>query len=212
MPPDGRGRPGENTETAAQTPPAPTDQVRTQSNGQARQGYGATPIDELLEVLGATDGEFFAVCSEDKTTGRPFASSVMAPSEVAASVAKLSPTADVWFSVCPTAGPARTGEGRGGTADVTRLSAVFTDLDIKQGGCPDMQTAWAIVIEMSNLLGVRPAAAVYSGHGLQPLWPITDGAIGEDFTNAAAASLLNRFGRLVAAVAETFRRQGRQRF
>ena len=183
---------------------APTEQVRPQSNGQAGQGHAAAPIDTLLEVLGAADCEFFAVCHEDKTTGQPFTSSVLPPGKVAGHIAGLSPTADVWFSVCPTAGPERRGGARGGKNLVTRMSAVFADLDLKDGACPDVKTAWAIVVEVSKLIGTYPAAAVYSGHGLHPYWLIEDGAIGDGFTNAQADALLGRFGRLVAAVAETF--------
>lgn len=65
MPPDGRGRPGENTETAAQTPSAPTDQVGTQSNGQARQNHGAAQLSiprlpDDVDNLGA--GLLYAAC------------------------------------------------------------------------------------------------------------------------------------------------------
>ena len=201
---DNENAPGQATRGVSDDKSAPTDRVRTESNGQGQQDHAATQIDTLLEVLGATDDELFAVCHEDKTTGKQFVSSVLPPGKVAGHVAGLSPTADVYFSVCPTAGPERNGEGRGGKDDITRMSAVFADLDLKPGGCPDIKTAWAIVVEVSKLIGTYPAAAVYSGRGLHPYWPIEDGAIGDDFTNTVAAALLDRFGRLVAAVAETF--------
>ena len=43
---------------------------------------------------------------------------------------------------------------------------------------------------------------VFSGHGLQPYWTVEDGQLTEAFTTADAASLMARFGRLVALVAE----------
>ena len=51
------------------------------------------------------------------------------------------------------------------------------------------------------MLGTRPSVLIYSGHGMQPLWPIEDGVLDTEAKWEAAARLSRRFGRLVATVA-----------
>jgi len=89
---------------------------------------------------------------------------------------------------------------------VTRLSALFADLDVKPGGLATMRAATDVVNVISELLGTKPAAIIMSGHGLQPLWtldPEDDDAHLDDDNRGRAVALLRRFGRLVWHVAST---------
>jgi P4 family phage/plasmid primase-like protien len=150
-------------------------------------------VSDWLEALNFTGSEFVAVCHKHMDTG-DFKYSVLPPAAVPGYVELMADKHDVWLGVNPVAGPPRSTGGRGKPEDVTRLSAVFCDLDIKPGGCPDIETAQQIVAELADVLGEYPVMVVYSGHGLQPYWAIEDG-------HGAAESLLLRFGRLVRVVA-----------
>ncbi len=93
---------------------------------------------------------------------------------------------------------------------MTRLTALWCDLDVKPGGCPSLDVARAIVANLGIILGTRPSVTVDSGHGLHPYWPISDGQI-VDGDIAAARALLRRWGRLVARGGRHPRRHRRQR-
>ncbi|MCV7205289.1 hypothetical protein H7J71_25115 [Mycolicibacterium peregrinum] len=152
---------------------------------------------ELLELLGYTDTEYVGICH---STNGQFSTAVLPPAAAPAYVDQLPNTADIWYQVNPTAGPVRTNSGRGTADDVTRLAALWCDLDVKTTGCPTMQSAWAIINELANLLGAHPSAIVKSGHGLQPYWTVDDGDI-TDACRTEMAALLRRWGRLVTLVA-----------
>lgn len=107
--------------------------------------------------------------------------------------------ADAWFGVNPIS--AR-GHGRGGADDVTRLAAIYADLDIKPGGIADYTQGLDIIDDLSLMLGTRPVAVTLSGHGLQPLWAVEDEPL-TDANRASAKIALRRFGRLVASVADS---------
>jgi hypothetical protein len=154
----------------------------------------------LFDTLGYTDREFVAICHQKP--GGTFRASVMPSSFAPRYSATLGDTVDVWFGVNPTRGPARPDCGRGTAEQITRLAGLWADLDVKPGACADIQTAEAIIDELSGLLGQRPAVVVFSGHGLQPHWALEDGQITDTFTTDDAAALLHRFGRLVEMVAE----------
>jgi AAA domain len=149
---------------------------------------------DLLETLNYCDDEHVSVCWQ--RDGGQLEYAVMPPKAAVAAVMQTADTSNVWFSVSPTKGPIRRDGGRGGAEAVTRLAARFADLDVKPGGCPDMATARQIIDDLSALLGTRPSAIVYSGHGAQPYWPVEDGAPPD-------AALLRRWGRLVRLVAES---------
>ncbi|OBI72713.1 AAA family ATPase [Mycobacterium asiaticum] len=126
----------------------------------------------------------------------------MTPADAATVIAQIPMTANIYFGVNPTRGPARTNNGRGTEADVTRLAALWCDLDTKPGGCPSLDVAYAIIANLSIILGTRPSVIVRSGHGLHAYWPISDGHIRDgDITSGRA--LIRRWRRLVAAVADT---------
>ena len=150
----------------------------------------------LLGTLGHAEDEFTSLLYIHPGDGTPH-TAVMAPADAVAAAAQLPDTADVYFGVNPVAGPARTNAGKGREADVTRLAALFCDLDVKPGACPSVDVAKAIVAELGIIVGTRPSAVVYSGGGVHAYWPILDG---HDTTTARA--ILKRWYRLVAAVAE----------
>lgn len=180
------------------------DRADTDCHGGGEDGHTNRLLSfaELLTVLGYHDDEFVSVCHKIGKNGT-FQSAVMPPGEAEVYVASL-PTdeADVWFGVNPVRGPARKNAGRGSKADVTRLAALVADLDVKPGWCPDLDTAHKILDDVSSRIGQRPVAVTFSGHGLQPYWPVTGGHIGEGFTTEQAKALLDRFKQLVKDVAQ----------
>jgi hypothetical protein len=169
---------------------------------------------ELLALLDYRDGdtyEHIAVCYSGGSLS--FASSVMLPIDAPAFVVwqtgtghhKRAPIAggvdfNFWFSVNSIAGPARSQAGRGRSSSVVRWTALYADIDVKPEYCPDLATADSIVAEVAEVLGERPTAVIYSGHGLQPIWAINRESVTR-FSNDAAERLLHWFGEVVKAVA-----------
>ena len=152
----------------------------------------------LFDTLGYTRDEFVSIGHD---ADGEFATVVKPPADAAKYVAGLPDRANVYFGVNPTKGPARDRAGRGKATDVTRVSAVWADLDVKPGACTDLDTAEAVVDDLSAILGTRPSAITHSGGGLHPYWPISDGYISSAGVGRAQA-LVRRWGRLVAVVAE----------
>lgn len=103
---------------------------------------------------------------------------------------------NLWFEVNQTS-YAPTG-GRSSAQHITRLSALWADLDYKPkpGGLGSYPEAMEVVADLSNALGIQPSAIVHSGHGIQPYWPIEDGEL-TDENRDAVATLLKRWGSLV---------------
>ena len=193
-PEDGSSRPG-GAETAPTTSLHHTDRVTSDPNGPTG---GIVDFAALLGTLGFADGEFVSIGRDGDGV---FRTAVLPPWQAPAYVAQLPTTANVFFGVNPTKGPARQNAGRGKEADVTRLAALVCDLDVKAGACASLDTARAIIGDLTAALGTRPSVIVHSGHGIHGYWPVADGAIGEKFTTGQAAALLRRFGRLVSPVA-----------
>lgn len=153
---------------------------------------------QLLDTLGHTT--FTALCYKPATS--QFSTLVNTPHIVAATAAGIA-DADVWFSVNPVAGPARTGP-RGNSDHVTVLACLWADLDIKPGACPDLDTAHQLINDLSIAIGTDPIAVIHSGHGLQPLWLIDDD-LARDLDpdrRLVCTVLLKRWGRLVQTVAQ----------
>ena len=92
-------------------------------------------IADLLETLSYRSDEFVAIAHE--APGGDFQTAVRAPEKVPGYVAALGEAVNVWHSVNPTQGPERTNAGRGTEQQTTRLSALYADLDVKPGACPD---------------------------------------------------------------------------
>ena len=134
-------------------------------------------LSALLDVLGYTAGEFVSIGHD---AGGRFSTAVMAVADADGFVAGLPDTANVYFGVNPTRGPARNSDGRGAATDISRLAALWCDLDVKPGACNDIDTAHAVIDELSGILGTRPSAVTQSGGGCHPYWPFSDD---EDATN-----------------------------
>ena len=161
---------------------------------------GAT-LTQLLDTLGHTPDEHVAICHQHP--GQPFTPRIVGVPQAHQTAQAVADGADVWFSV----NPVQPGtSGRGTANHVTRWAALYADLDAKTGGLPDLPTAQAVVDTLTDLLGTKPAAVTFSGHGLQPFWaldPDDDAThLDTDTKRAHAQATLRRFGRLVTAVAE----------
>lgn len=157
---------------------------------------------ELLDHLGHTAGDHIALCHKP-IDGGAFTTIVNTPT-ILAIVAGSITDADVWFSINTLAGPPRTGP-RGDANTVTRLTCLWADIDIKAGACPDLPTADMLIGDISIAIGTRPSAVIHSGHGLQPLWIIDDPdntTLDNPDQRGAAATLVRRWGRLVATIAD----------
>ena len=137
-------------------------------------------LDEVLDCLGWADGEFTAVCH--KPVDGVFSSSVVKSIDAYARVNSLPEKVHVWFSVNPTAGPERDRSGRGNETAVTRWAGLCLDLDVKGGSFPDLDKAAEFIERISQLVGTRPSVVIFSGHGLQPIWPVEDGVLNEEVT------------------------------
>lgn len=92
-------------------------------------------------------------------------------------------------------------KGRGDAASVSRLVALWADLDYKDSGLADETAARAVIDSLSAVIHSNPVAVVHSGHGLQPYWAVEDGHVSELNRNWMAG-LLKRWGYLVQRFAE----------
>lgn len=153
-------------------------------------------LHQVLEQLDYASSEHLSINTQ--APGGRFTSYTHPSSEIA--LLGLPQDRDVWFSVNPVR-PGPRGR-RGGADDVTRLAALWVDLDVKPGGCADLDVARSIIDVLADMLGTRPVVNIYSGHGLQPLWPIDHHPLDTEDARADARVLLRRWGRLVAHVAE----------
>ena len=151
-------------------------------------------ISELLfDVLGRRPDEQTSVWY--KRNGHHQAD-VMPPADVEDYVIALPDDADIYFGVNPVS-DVEPGK-RGGNKNVTRATALLADLDVKPSACVSFAVARQIVDDVSELLGTAPSAIINTGGGLQPYWPIVDGAVG---AKVDVGAVLKRTGRLVKAVA-----------
>jgi len=161
----------------------------------------AVGFPELLARLGFNGHDYVSVRWQ-RTSGDKF-DGAWAPTTEAPTLAAQHPDENVWFSV----NKARDkGYGRVATADVTRLTCLYADLDIKVGGLADMQMALDVIQDMSMLLGTKPGGIILSGHGLQPLWTVDPDDPTADITDnnrGYTVALMRRFGRLLRHVANT---------
>jgi hypothetical protein len=202
LPDEKEGRPGGYTETADQKTSHDQATSTADSNPSEPQQSIAETLDfrGLLSVLLFADDEYVSVCH--RAGNGPFLSEVCAPGDAPAVVAALPKDADIWFGVCPVNGPARKNAGRGRAKDVTRLSALWADLDVGDNKCASVEVALSIINELSEVLATRPMAVTATGHGLHPYWVVEDGTIADHFTNDGAAALLDRWKRLVNEIAQ----------
>ena len=176
----------------------------TAQQGQP-SGNGQPPdrptLNDILGILWMDPFEHTAVCQ--KPVGGIFTSDVVLSTDAADTASKLPARADVWFSINPVKGPPRQRAGRGKATDVTRWAALYLDVDVKPGGFADLDAARAFVDEISALIGTRPSIIIYSGHGLQTIWPIDGGLLSTPKDWDRAYRLARRFGRLAARIADS---------
>lgn len=156
-----------------------------------------TTFADLLDLLGYEHGEHLSINTQP--AGGRFTSTVTrhGPNIPDAAIA-MADGVHGWFGVNPVH-PNMI--GRGGVEDITRLAAIYADLDVKPGACRDLDHAHQIIDTVAGLLGTRPSALVYTGGGVQPYWPIEDNPINTEQDRAEAVAALRRFGRLVHHVA-----------
>jgi hypothetical protein len=212
MPPDRKNGDRPSPETAHHpTSPALTDQHLQHYAGPqhfnrltATNGERIT-FAELRETLGFTDGEFVSICHQP--VDGSFSSSVVKANNACAQVQSLPERSCTWFSINPVEGPERHRRGRGRERDVTRWAALYLDCDIKPGAFESQERAWEFINAISDLIGTHPTAVIHSGHGLQPLWAITDAKLTDENGEFAevpwsrAYRVTRRFDRLASKVA-----------
>ena len=173
-------------------------------NREAPAGTGATPqqsaatadtpsIADIYDALGIGEDEHVSICH--KVADGVMRGEIHTPASAANRVIEL--TGDVYFGINPVGLPTGTTGRRGTENDVTRLVALWADLDVKPGCCPNVDAAHTIIDDLSALIGHRPVMTIFSGHGLQPLWAV------EDCDPATGRALLRRWGRMVEHVAAT---------
>ena len=150
-----------------------------------------TQLRDLLEAIGYEEEDqiVLATNSSGAFTGVPCSSITNAEDALEAHN-----SGDVWVTVNRMR-PIES--GRGTDADVVEVKALWLDLDYKPSGAKDVDTAQAIVDDISQVLQIQPVAQVHSGGGLQPYWRI-DG--GEDVDRARV--IIKRFRMLAERVAD----------
>lgn len=153
---------------------------------------GLQDVEAYCRVLNYQHGERVSFNHQTHPGGR-FTSRIIDVGDLPAAVVNAPAQACCWIGVNPTTATS----GRGTAATVSRLVSMYCELDDKNT-TPEQQAA--IIADLTALFG-PPSMIVHSGHGVHLYWPITDGAITDEFTTDAAAKLLNRFGRIVTEVA-----------
>jgi P4 family phage/plasmid primase-like protien len=147
-----------------------------------------TQFDQLLARLDRTE-DVLRLASGDATS---FAAAPVGRAELADFIANCTATQrHVWFEINATsyAKPA----GRSSARDITRLNALYVDIDFKDTGMGSIPAAEQLIAELSAALGVPPAAIVSTGNGLQPYWPISDAFITDADSRTAVSTIAARF-------------------
>lgn len=201
-------RPGD-----AITGPVPEAQVPTgATSNDTVLNAGLTSVNkitfaDLLEALGHGGSadlrrDQVAICW--KRPGGTFTAELKDPQDTARFVDMLTHSitdgrVDMWFGINPVSRAVT--RGRGTVKDVSRLAALYADLDVKPGACPDLDTARVLIDDVSDVLVMRPVAIIHSGHGLQPIWPIEPVSAETLSYPHDATKLLQRFRHVVEFVA-----------
>lgn len=159
-----------------------------------------TEFDELLDRLLIGRDETISVCHQPPDGN--FRAELTRRAEAPKLAAALADVACVWFSVNPIRDGVR--QGRGGVKDVKRCTALYVDLDLKDGGIPNTDTVAKIVEDLRAV--IRPETAlVETGNGLHVYWALdpTDAAwiLDSEEKRIAAQEIYRRFHRLVIQTA-----------
>lgn len=150
------------------------------------------PFQELLERLGRNPDDVVTVCYQSATQGfRVKQTKVALADTIVDALSELN--CNVWFEINPAVA-----EGRCKAEDVTRLSAVWIDIDFKDTGIQSAERAHELIDLITDLISVPPTAVIHSGHGLQPYWAIDPE---EEYTQGRGAGVLARWGAFVRWVA-----------
>lgn len=137
----------------------------------------------LLTALGG-DG-YLSICWKPPGAAQ-LSHAVLTLPEALITIDAIGDTADLWYGVNRMAAKPPTGRGR--AADITRITCLYADLDTGKPLTPGNITEARTIID-----GLPdPAYIVYSGHGLQPIWPLT----GDEFTTSDPG-ILTRWGHLI---------------
>jgi hypothetical protein len=143
----------------------------TRPRPKPRRGDDDEPaLSDLLSALGLKSSEVVSTLGRDQSgqaTSQRLDVHQYGP-------LKWPPRWDVWFGVNPISKSVN--HGRGTEADVTRVVAIFADLDVKEDSLETIEECREVVDRLSRVLGANPTAVVESGHGLQPYWRIASPA------------------------------------
>lgn len=152
---------------------------------------GTVSFSALVGFLAALHqpGEWFTVSTEGSS--RPFSSVAFDDPEAAADyIGGLPAGLNVWHGVNSLGG--RPNRGRGAAADVSRLGALWADLDVKPGALHSTEAAWHVVESLAERLAAAPTFVVGTGSGgLHPYW-LLDFDPRLDLQSAEARSAANR--------------------
>jgi len=150
------------------------------------------PFQELLERLGRDADDTVTLCYQSATQAfRAKQVKIQHADTIVETLNDLQ--ANVWYEINPS-----TSDSRAKADDISRLAAVWVDIDYKETGIQSEENASELVNLLSELIGVEPTAVVHSGHGLQPYWAIDPE---EDYTQEQAAGVLARWGAFARWVA-----------
>lgn len=143
------------------------------------------PLQELLERLGREANDPVNIAYQSASQGFKVKSTT---TRLASSVVEALNDLDcnIWYEINPS-----TAKGRSKAEDVTKLAAVWIDIDFKDEGIQSADNAHELIELLSDLIGVGPSAVVHSGNGLQPYWAIDPE---EEYTQELGTSLLLRWG------------------
>ena len=158
---------------------------------------GAAEFRELMMLLGRDDQERMSICYG---IGQSFTSVLTTVGQAGAIVETLA-DGNVWYGIAGL--HPRVQHGRGLETDAVSIREMCPDCDVSPGKFANYDDVLQFITNVSKVLGQRPVAVVFTGHGLQPHWAIesepgvTDWV---DETSAAyvdAKALMARFRRLV---------------
>lgn len=154
----------------------------------------STPFHTLLDRLDRTNQPLRLA----SVRGNRFFSFPSSRDEAAQVIADMQDE-HLWFEINESSH--RGTDGRSKAADITRLNALYIDIDFKTAGMGSQAGGHQILDDLVAALGVVPAAIVHSGNGIQAYWPISDARIDDD-TRETVAIVLARWKEM----AQTFAR------